>query len=719
MNTYHTHCIRSVVIFLLIISLSACVGAPLTSLPTITATEPASSPPTLTFTKTALPTKHPPTATWVPPVTPSPEGMLFIPGPDVTFQGVKLSIPTNLASGVRAQVVPPIEGLGELYPTQAEFTLVDYKTQNNRIEPQILIYPVSKLGETAAGAVQELKQLIAKKPTTLPPNGIPILPTRPAGQLIDVQIQYLTFMGGSGIRVLTQFAQNTWPINNADLVYVFQGVTDDGAYYISAFMPVAAFFLPTRVHDPDTIPPVDGNRYPKFDSANFDAEYRNYHEAVTRKLNTKPANEFAPDLSVLDSLIESLQVELVAAHTESLTAAPTLSMTTTPVFPSSPGQIAFVSNRDGNDEIYMMNNDGSRVRRLTNNPAHDGHPTGSPDGKKIAFVSDRDGNAEIYVMNADGSGVRRLTDNLANDGTPAWSPNGKQIAFISNRDTLLGKFEIYTMNSDGANETRLTNNQTADTCPTWSPDGNQIAFASYEDETANRIAVINRDGSGQRALIDTPGREVCPAWSPDGTRIAFAAASSMDSDIFLVNSDGSNLINLVDDAFSYDNVPGWSPDGQYLVFHSIPGDDIYRIGVDGRGLKNLTNNPGADTSPTWLPGETYLATASQTSESPTDRPTDPCLDSLPTRLRVGLFAYVNPEPPLPNNVRSDAGKSHQVIGDIEAGGAMKILEGPQCVDGWVWWKVRSLDTELQGWTAEGNNKNYWLIPCESRSKCAP
>ncbi len=86
------------------------------------------------------------------------------------------------------------------------------------------------------------------------------------------------------------------------------------------------------------------------------------------------------------------------------------------------GRIAFVSERDGNREIYVMNTDGSDQTNLTDDPADDGVPVWSPDGSRIAFVSDRDGNREAYVMNADGSGQTNLTDNPAVDGSPAWSP---------------------------------------------------------------------------------------------------------------------------------------------------------------------------------------------------------------------------------------------------------------------------------------------------------
>jgi len=117
------------------------------------------------------------------------------------------------------------------------------------------------------------------------------------------------------------------------------------------------------------------------------------------------------------------------------------------------GTIAFYSDRDGNPEIYVMNADGSDLRRLTDNDATDQAPAWSPDGTQIAFVSDRDGNREIYVMNADGSEPQRLTDNPAYESHPAWSPDGTQIAFISERD---GNREIYILDADGSNVQRLT-----------------------------------------------------------------------------------------------------------------------------------------------------------------------------------------------------------------------------------------------------------------------
>ena len=102
----------------------------------------------------------------------------------------------------------------------------------------------------------------------------------------------------------------------------------------------------------------------------------------------------------------------------------------TPAWSPDGRKLAFVSGRDGNAEIYVMNADGSAQENLTRQPASDSHPSWSRDGRRIVFVSRRDGNSEIYVMNADGSGLRNLTRTPSSDLDPAWSPDGRAIAFV-------------------------------------------------------------------------------------------------------------------------------------------------------------------------------------------------------------------------------------------------------------------------------------------------
>ena len=127
-------------------------------------------------------------------------------------------------------------------------------------------------------------------------------------------------------------------------------------------------------------------------------------------------------------------------------------------------KIAFGSNRDGNDEIYVMEANGRNPVNLTNHPSWDSAADWSPDGGKIVFYSDREGQSDIYVMDADGANVVNLTNHPAQDRLPSWSPNGQWIAFQSTRDR---NWEIYVMEADGNNQTRVTNHPDVDGHPVW------------------------------------------------------------------------------------------------------------------------------------------------------------------------------------------------------------------------------------------------------------
>ena len=96
-----------------------------------------------------------------------------------------------------------------------------------------------------------------------------------------------------------------------------------------------------------------------------------------------------------------------------------------------------------------------------------------------------------------------------------------------------------------------------------------------------------------------------------------------------------------------------------------------------------------------------------------------CGASLVSRLAVGKYAYVNLTPPLPNRVREGAGKAYGVVARIQPGQVVKVIDGPVCADGWAWWKIRAEDSGVVGWTAEGDDHDYWLVPCSGTGKCSP
>ncbi len=142
-------------------------------------------------------------------------------------------------------------------------------------------------------------------------------------------------------------------------------------------------------------------------------------------------------------------------------------------------------------QILLSDVDGTDVTRLSPDNVNDFQPAWSPDGDRIAFSSDRDGDNEIYVMNAAGSGVVRLTDDTDDDSCPVWSPDGSRIAFISTGNYWSYKsYEVYVMNSDGSNVVRLTNNSIKEVNLSWSPDGTTLAICGLNSADYGSIYLL-------------------------------------------------------------------------------------------------------------------------------------------------------------------------------------------------------------------------------------
>jgi Tol biopolymer transport system component len=269
-----------------------------------------------------------------------------------------------------------------------------------------------------------------------------------------------------------------------------------------------------------------------------------------------------------------------------------------PVVAAENGKIAFVSNRDGNFEIYAMNADGTDQTCLTKNPALDGDPSWSPDGLKIAFHSNRDGNSEIYLMNPDGTNQIRITNNPADDIEPAWSPDGSKIAFASNRN---GDYGIFVMNTDGTDQQYLAGGNH----PAWSPDGSRIVFVSIRDGS-NEIYVMNADGTNQIRITSNQFIELHPVWSTDGSKITVETNrdGTWTWGIYSMNPDGTGISRLT---YESDGEPSWSPDGTKIVFQSwrnnaIP--QIYIMNPDGTEQTRITFTSTLDSHPAWGPAIT-------------------------------------------------------------------------------------------------------------------
>ncbi|MEK9500271.1 translocation protein TolB [Gaopeijia maritima] len=272
------------------------------------------------------------------------------------------------------------------------------------------------------------------------------------------------------------------------------------------------------------------------------------------------------------------------------------------------GQVAFVSDREGNFDIFLLDRASDSVTNLTDHPAMDYGFSWSPDGASMAFASDRDGNREIYRLDLATGAIARLTDHEARDGAPGWSPDGGRIAFISQRDSDSG--EIYVMDADGTNLQRLTDNARYEEVPSWSPDGSTLAFGALAsaregaDETLQIFTIDVATGvESQITFLD--GHNSAPRWAPDGGRIYFYGQVGEDfagADILSIAPDGSGLTNLTNDA-DPDWQPDPGPDGDYLVYARGPGDplDLWIMRSDGSDPQPLLTYPGRDEQPQWRP----------------------------------------------------------------------------------------------------------------------
>jgi Tol biopolymer transport system component len=260
------------------------------------------------------------------------------------------------------------------------------------------------------------------------------------------------------------------------------------------------------------------------------------------------------------------------------------------------GRIVYISDRDeaGNDDVYVVYSNSETITRLTNTRNTDGGipesaPALSPSGTRIAFVSERDGNKEIYTMrvtgeidSVDGQAARRLTENPAVDDYPTWSPDGSRIAFVSDRDDVngTGNLEIYVMNADGTNVQRLTTNPAVDRMPAWSADSSKIAFVSDRDgdDEIYILNVVTGDIVPPQPLTNNTASDQYPAWSPDNTKIAFSSDLDGDFDIYtMLSSDGTDVRQLTT-TINQDLEPAWSPDGLQIAFTS---NSVHMVDVNG------------------------------------------------------------------------------------------------------------------------------------------
>ena len=267
-------------------------------------------------------------------------------------------------------------------------------------------------------------------------------------------------------------------------------------------------------------------------------------------------------------------------------------------------EIAFVSRRSIKDRgiIYIMDWDGTNLRRVTRNRMGNNAPSWSPDGRWLAFSSFKtkppgvfliptNGGRQLQVSSRKAQAIggsfspanptsryfvyselvgnrnpnyelvrydllrrikRKLTNSWGIDVSPSYSPDGRKIVFNSSRH---GNPHIYVMNSDGSNVNRITFKGKYNTEPVWSPRGDKIAYTGRIKRGKEiDIITMNTDGSSKRRLTGSQGRNESPTWSPDGRHISFSSDRSGRKYVYIMTESGTQLRKL-----QPGQEPDWAP----------------------------------------------------------------------------------------------------------------------------------------------------------------
>ncbi len=230
----------------------------------------------------------------------------------VSFENISFVIPSGLATGATPEAMPAVGEGGapwEIAPAHAKITLTGYPLQGTFFEPHILVIPAADYEASshpsAAQTIERMRVLLSE--ADVPTNDtVPGVPMFNATKVFGSQIARVNMQNGSGVRMVTTYAQGVNPISNYDLMYQFQGLTSDGSYYVIANLPINASFLAAQ-QDPGSPLPDGGIPFPDLNTANAD-QINAYVQAVADRLNAADPESFQPQLSQLDALIQSIQI---------------------------------------------------------------------------------------------------------------------------------------------------------------------------------------------------------------------------------------------------------------------------------------------------------------------------------------------------------------------------------------------------------------------------
>ena len=235
----------------------------------------------------------------------------------------------------------------------------------------------------------------------------------------------------------------------------------------------------------------------------------------------------------------------------------------------------------------------------------------SPDGKQLAYVAyDSAFNQQIFVINADGTGVKKLTNDTLKKWGLAWSPD--KIAYTSYGKDGLEK--IFVINPDGTDNKQLILDNTRQgnpsedkppiwAAPSWSPDGLSLAYTSLDEKMNPKMYIVNADGTGKRPVFSDTLKQWSPSISPDGKNIVYVSYNDkFKEELFIVDIAGTSKRQLTFDEIKK-NYPVWGPDGiiAYVSYENVTssGEKIFAINQDGTGRRLFVDGDYKQRSPTF------------------------------------------------------------------------------------------------------------------------
>jgi TolB protein len=259
-------------------------------------------------------------------------------------------------------------------------------------------------------------------------------------------------------------------------------------------------------------------------------------------------------------------------------------------------RILFAGDHHGEKDLYLMDWDGKRLRKLGLKSSILLSPHWSADGTKAVYSSERGRQWGIYLLDFLRMTEKRIFTSKGTNLTGDFFPDGKAFVFSSTKD---GTPDIFRYSLDNGKLKKLTSSFGIEVSPSVSPDGNFIAFVSDRGGTP-QIYVMRSDGSEVRRVTFEGNYNTSPCWSPSGDRIAFSGRRGKNQ-IFIVKPDGSELTQLTESGNNED--PSFSPDGRYIAFTSDRDrtKGVYIMRANGESQQRITPKDLKAFGPRWSP----------------------------------------------------------------------------------------------------------------------